>query len=529
MKKKHLLRIVGAGLLAFLFAATGGCRREGSTEVAEATDEGVLLVGNGPEIESLDPLFTSGTSAIAVQQALYEGLVTPDPVTLDPLPGVAMAWDVAEDGLHYTFHLRPDALWSDGHEVTADDFVFAWKRMREAPVKGSVAPLLDVLQEFAAPQPHRLEVTLAYPAPYFVGLLAHPAFFPVPRHVVEREGDPFDRGNPWSRPGNFVGNGPFMLESWLPEQVLSVVRSNRYWDRENVALEGIRFFPLADANTEERSFLGGQLHVTETLPPGRVTHYRDEASPFLRIDPYLGVYYILVNHRSPLLDSVAERRTLSEAIDRAVICDRLLGAGQKPALSFTPAGFSHYTSPIAGESSVGEGPASVSFAGKLATYVYNTSDSHRLIAEALDGMWRNETGLNLQLENVEFRTYLDRRETGDFDLMRASWIGDYLDPLSFLEIWKSGGAASEFSGWENPEFDALLDEAGLLRDSSARFLKLAEAERILLDEQVMIPLYHYVTAYLLRPEVTGWSPTLLDWHPWKFVGLKQTSKTVESD
>lgn len=511
---------LGGIFLAVLLAGLAGCRRGQDTTVADATRKGILLVGNGPEIESLDPLFTSGTSALAVQQALYEGLVTPDPRTLDPIPGVAMAWDVSDDGLHYTFHLRPDALWSDGEEVTADDFVFAWKRMREAPVRGSIATLHDVIADFSAPKRHELDVTLRHPAPYFVGMLEHPAFYPVPQHVVEREGDPNGRENRWAQPGTFVGNGPFVLAKWLPEQVLEVTRNERYWDREAVGLNGIRFFPLADANTEERAFRGGQLHVTETLPPGRVQRYREDHSPFLRVDPYLGVYYLILNHRHPLLDSVAERRTLSEAIDREVICARLLGAGQEPATSFTPPGFLRYEAPLAAAMADEEKQTTTaSFAGKLAVYVYNTSDTHRLIAEALGEMWREKTGLNLQLENVEFRTYLDRRETGDFDLMRASWIGDYVDPLAFLEIWRSGAAASDFSGWQDPAFDALLDEASGLRDPAKRAATLAQAEAILLRQQVMIPLYHYVTAYLLRPEVTGWDPTLLDWHPWKFVGL----------
>lgn len=521
--------------LAGIAIGLSGCLGGGETEVGKAAAEKLLLVGNGPEPEALDPLFTSSTSALQIQQAVFEGLTTPNPRDLSPEPGVAARWEVGEGGLEYHFYLRPDARWSDGTQVTARDFIFAWQRMLDPAAGGRNAGLLYLIEgaeryhrgesaDFAsvgvrAPSDAELIVTLAYPAPYFPSMLAHPAFFPVPEAVIRAHGDVAGRDNRWTRPANFVGNGPFVVGEWKPNQYLEVRRNPHYWDRKTVSLEGIRFFAIDDATAEERAFQGGQLHVTEALPPARVAAYRSEGSGFLRVDPYLGVYYVLLNHRHPELGKVGVRRALSEAIDREVICEQLLGAGQTPAYSFTPTRMPGYLPPTASTETLSQGGKPTGGGASL-SYLYNSSDTHRLLAEAMREMWRGSVDLEVTLENAEFRTYLGRRESGDFEMARAAWIGDYLDPLTFLGLWQTGGAGSDWSGWSDPDYDALLAEANALRDPVARAAKLRQAEAILLRQQVMIPLYHYVTVYLLRPEVTGWHPTLLDWHPWKHVGLK---------
>jgi oligopeptide transport system substrate-binding protein len=520
-----------AALLALIaLPLLSGCGRQTAVEAAAA--EGILLVGNGPEPESLDPLFSTGTSALQIQQAIFEGLVVPDPRDLSPLPGVAREWESSADGRTWRFHLREEARWSDGTPVTAEDFVAGWRRFLEPaagatyaslfyPIRGAEGFHRGETADFAtvgirAVAETLLEVELARPTPYFLGLLAHPAFSPIPRQVIERHGGLLDRANPWTRPPHFVGNGPFVTREWRPQQWVAVRRSETYWDAATVRLEGIRFFAVDDLGAEERMFQAGQLHLTEALPPARLEAWRREDPESLRIEPYLGTYYILLNHRVPPLDDRTVRRSLSAAIDRDLITGRLLGAGQMPTRVFTPTGVAGYRPPDLPEHAV----ASISPPPEPMRYLFNTSESHRMIAEALAGMWRDSLGLEIRLENTEARTYFARRNAADFTMARGVWIGDYLDPLTFLALWRTGASGSEWTGWSDPTYDGLLAAAEEAPTPQARLERLRDAEARLLEEQVIIPLYHYVTVYLKRPEVTGWYPTLLDWHPWKFVGLE---------
>lgn len=516
---------------AFCLGLLSGCGGSG-LRVDEATAAGVLLVGNGPEPEGIDPLFTTSTSALQIQQALFEGLVTPNPEDLSPEPGVAEHWEHSEDGRTWRFFIRPEARWSNGDRVTAHDFVAGWQRMLEPEGGAPNASLFYIITGaeaynrgdttdfgtvgIVAESPDVLRVELRYAAPYFTNLLSHPAFSPVPVDVVKQFGELHDRGNRWSRPENFVGNGPFVLTEWRPNQYLAVERSETYWDRDVVQLKAIRFFAIEDLSAEERAFQGGQLHVTEALPPNRIGAWREGNGESLRVDPYLGVYYILLNHRVSPLDRVEVRRALSQAIDREAITGQLLDAGQLPAKVFTPPNLPDYTPP----SLVAPDEAADSLGGYALTYLFNTSESHRKIAEAMAANWSERLDLSVRLENVETRTYFDRRATGNFQMARASWIGDYVDAMTFLALWRTGGGGSEWSGWQSAQYDALLEAANRSGSVAERAERLRQAEALLLEEQVMIPLYHYVTAYLLRPEVTGWHPTILDWHPWKHVGLQ---------
>jgi len=513
-------------LISLLFV---GCGKGGGWVQQKdlARNEGILVVGNGPEIESLDPAFSSGISAIQIEQAVFEGLVGSDPHDLSPIPAVAERWEVSPDGKTYRFYLREDARWSDGHAVTASDFLFGWTRMLYGAEGGGMNASLFFLIRGAKEYSESgklsvlgvrvvtdrvLEVQLAYPAPHLLNLLAHPAFSPIPEHHLRHLKDP----RSWTSAGAFVGNGPFVVKDWRPNEVLEVERNPYYWDRKQVRLNGIRFLPIDDAGAEERAFLAGQLHVTETIPAARVNAYQGDQASIFRSDPYLGVYYVLLNHRVQPLDDVRFRRALSAAVKRTLICEKLLGAGQQAALTFTPQGMESYEPPV-----VRFELSEQKWSRSKMSYLFNTSDDHRKIGEALGQMWTSVLGQGVFLENVEFSTYLSRRSLGDFEMARASWIADYADPTSFLDIWKSDGMASEWAGWSSIEFDQKMNEAALSTDAAERLQHLVEAETILLEAAVMIPIYHYVANYLIQPEVDGWNPTVLDWHPWKFVGFKE--------
>ena len=351
MKSRTAWPVAFAALLAALCA---GCMRR-ETQVRQADREQVLLRGIGYEVADIDPQLGTGTAEQAVISGLFEGLVAEDPRDLHPVPGVAYRWDVSPDGLTYTFFLRPDARWSNGAPVTAADFVKSWRRILTPSLAADNAGLFYVIEgaeafnkgvtgDFSrvgveALGDRTLRVSLEHPAPYFLSLLTHWAFSPVPVDVIAREGPADRRGNPWAGPGRLVGNGPFILESWEPNKAIILSKSTTYWDASHVALKGIRLYPIDSLEAEESEFRAGQLHLTDALPVGRVEAYRSgspELRPFLRIDPYLGTYFFRLNTGRAYLRDPLVRRALALAIDRRAIVVRILRGGQKPAAALTP-------------------------------------------------------------------------------------------------------------------------------------------------------------------------------------------------
>lgn len=537
LRKRGKRRIAGFAMLAacLLFSGCGG-----ESPAEAATRQGLLLLGNGPEPQALDPHVSTSTSALNIQLALFEGLVSPHPETLEPLPGVAESWTVSDDGLTWRFALRESARWSDGFPVVAGDFAAAWRRALEPAQGCPYAGMLYVLvgaEAFnrggadpadlgvRALQPDLLEVRLNRPVPYFLSLLMHPVWYPVPSHLLKAPSTG-DRVGSWTLPESFVGNGPFVLKEWRPNTYLETARNPRYWDAGSVRLAGVRYYAIDEPGAEERAFLAGQLHATDALPPARVPAYRKEDSPFLRIDPYLGTYYILPNVREGVLSDPRVRRALSLAIDRRAITDRLLGAGQRPAAGFVPDNMPGYASQVEPAHDPAAARALLAEAGfpegrgfPELEYLFNSSESHRLIAEALQDMWVRELGITIRLVNQEWRTYLQRRASADFELARAVWIGDYPEPSTFLDLWLSD-SGNNWAGWHHALYDAVMASAHATTDSEKRMALYAQAEAILLREQAILPLYHYVTVYLLHPSVQGWSPNLLDWHPPKHLSFE---------
>lgn len=527
------------GLIASL-ALISGCSRE--SPVDRATREGFLLLGNGPEPQSLDPHISTGITELNIHMALFEGLVVPRPGCLTPEPGAAARWEVSEDGLEYRFFLHSANRWSNGDPLTAHDFAFAFERILHPELAAANASLLFVLQgaraynlgqitDFAevgvvVEDPYILLLRLENPVPFFLNLIMHPAWYPVPKNVLLRHAAQRSRSGHWTMPGHHVGNGPFRLTRWLPNEVLEVQRNPLFRDASTVALNGIRFFPIADVAAEERAFLAGQLHITHALPAGRVPHHQDRNPQYLRLDPYLGTYYILPNHRVEVLSDVRVRQALSMALNRRDLTEHLLRAGQQPAFSFTPDTLPDYQPPAILREDPAQARQLLADAGfpggagfPTLTFMFNTSESHRLIAEYLQETWRRELGIRVQLHNQEWRSYLQSRAEGRFDLARAAWIGDYLDAHTFLAMWTSQ-SGNNFSGWNHSGFDQLIELSERTADKTTRMQLLAEAETLLLEQQVIIPIYFYVTAYLKRPEVQGWESSLLRWYPFRLLSLQ---------
>lgn len=526
--------------LALLCLLPSCARRQ--TQVAEADREQVLLEGVGYELVDLDPQLTTGTAAQTIATALFEGLVREDGHDLHPVPGVAQSWEIAPDLLHYRFHLRADARWSDGSPVTAADFAASWRRILTPSLGAENANLLFVLQgaedfhrgrssDFGgvgvrAADPRTLDVTLAHPAPYFLSLLCNMAWVPVPARIIARHGPLYTPGNPWARPGSLVGNGPFDLASWRTDQAVVVARSDTYWDRGRVRLSAIRFFPIDSVDAEERAFRAGQLHLTDTLPAGHLEAYRSAAPPVLRIDPYLATYFYRLNTRRPFLNDSRVRRALALAVDRQAIVRRILGGGQQPAGAFTPPGLAGYAPDPLLATDFARARSLLASAGHPGgaglpefELSLNTSENHQLIAEAIQESWRRELGVRVRILSQENKTLLAARSTGSYDILRSDWVADYADPTSFLNVWR-GDSGNNLTGWADPRYDAFLHAADESRDPAARIQNWKAAEDILLTAAPIIPIYYYTHVFLIRPSVQGWHPTLLDHHPFQEVWLQ---------
>jgi oligopeptide transport system substrate-binding protein len=530
-----------AGALVALLsacAALAGCSRE--TNVSSGDRSQVLHRGYAPELADLDPHMATQTSYYTVLSALLEGLTSEDPSDLHPVPGVAERWEVSPDGLSYTFYLRQDARWSNGDPVTAQDFIGSWRRMLTPSLGATNASQLFLIQgaeafnkglsDFSSVGLHArdartLTVALEHPAPWFLSLLSSPSWLPVPLATVAKYGGIGQRGNPWAMPSRWVGNGPFDLGSWRQGQEIVVTRSPTYWDTGRVALREIHFHAFDSIDAEERAFRAGQLHLTETVPPDKIDSYRRESPGLLRVDPLLGTYFLRVNTRRPGLSDARVRLALAYAVDREAIAGKVLRGGQKAAFSLTPPGLGGYTPDPVQERNIDEARRLLAEAGHpggvglpALSLLYNTSETHKVIAEALQEMWRRDLGVQVTLVNQDLKSTEEARITGNYDLLRSAEIADYADPSAFLEIMR-GDSGNNFTGWANADYDNLLFTAARTTDAAARNALYGKAERLLLTEAPIITIYHYAHVFLIRPSVRGWYPNVLDHHPYKFVSL----------
>ena len=531
--------VLGLALLAWGLAAGCGPARPGAEGAGQASR--ILRLGNGAEPKSLDPHLVTGVAEHNVLMALLEGLVSEDPRTLEPVPGVAERWEVAEDGCTYTFHLRDSARWSNGDPVLAADFVFSFRRMLAPALAAEYAYMLYPLKNArayntgaladpalvgaVASAERTLVLTLEHPTPYFLQLLNHTSWLPVHPGTIERHGRIDQRHTPWTRPEHWVGNGPFTLERWDINRVLSVRPNPHYWDAATVQLDGIDFLPIDSADTEERAFREGKLHVTNTVPLHRLDHYRRLDPSPLRVDPYLGVYFYRFNTRVKPLDDARVRRALSLCIEREQLTAFVLRGGQSPALHITPPNTGGCTSPARLSGDAAAARRLLAEAGypdgkgfPPLELLYNTSEQHRVLAEAVQQMWKSALGVDVTLVNQEWKVSLDSLTRGDYQIARGSWIGDYNDPNSFLDLWMTDGGNNR-TGWSSPDYDRAVEAAAQTADTARRHELFGQAEAILIDEMPVAPVYFYVRTMLIQPSVQGWFPTLLDHHPYKHVRL----------
>ncbi len=505
---KRLLLLLG--VTALLGAACGGPPEpQGS----------VLNRGLGTDPESLDPHKARSTQALDVLRDIGEGLTAFSP-SGELRPAAATSWQISEDGRTYTFTIRENARWSNGEPVTANDFEFSLKRLVDPGTGAFYAQILiDVMERVEALDARTLEVQLRQPTPYLLSVLTHPSTFPIYRPALDQHGDAF------ARPGRLVSNGAYVLDTWEPTSFVGLVRNEHYWNNAQTCIDVVRYHINSQELAEYNRYRSGELHITDNVPTDGFHRFREQFPDELRIAPKLGVYFYGFNlSKPPFKDNPRLRQALSMAIDRDKLVEKVTGRGELPAYSFVPPGVANYQPVTFGYAKLTQDDRNA-IAQRLMRELgygpenpleielrYNTSDAQRRVALAIQAMWDEVLGVKTNLVNEEFQVLLSNiRQAEVTQIFRASWIGDYNDAHTFLGLM-IGEGTSNMPGYANPEFDSLMQRAAQQFDLDRRRLYLEEAERVLLADHPIIPIYFYVSKHLVSTDVSGWEDNVLDNH-----------------
>lgn len=522
MNRGTVLALASLFTAAFLIHLTG-C--SGGRERAD------LVFINGAEPETLDPALITGQPEGRIVNALFEGLLRFDSHGKNT-PGVAVSWEISPDRRTYTFHLRPDAHWSDGKPVTAGDFVSSWRRTLDPATASAYSYQLFAVEgaeDFAsgrvgdfgkvgvkAPNQETLVVTLRQPTPYFLDLCAFPTLYPVRTDLIAKYGDD------WVKPGNLVGNGAFLLRSWRINDKVTLQRNPHYWDVSNVALRSVEVLPISKANVAYNFYAAGQADLIMDkglAPPSLLDALK--ARPDFHAAPFLGSFFLRFNcAKGPFTDSRV-RKAFTMSIERKRITTKITRAGESTALSFVPPGIPGYRppeglpeDPVAARRLLEEAgyPGGKGF--PLTTYLYSEGELNEGVAIELQSMWKEVLGVTVQLARQEWKVYLNSLGSLDFGIARSSWVGDYPDPNTFLDLFVTGSGNNR-TGWSDRRYDALLSAAGAEGDPVRRFSILHDAERLLVREGVPIsPLFFYVGIQLYDGrKFGGIEANVLDEHP----------------
>ena len=524
--------------LCLLCLAVLGCGEKRSS-AERAAEQGVLLLGNNTEPQSLDPHKATAVADGKIICTLLEGLVRPD--AQDPTrvhPGMAESWEHNADASEWVFHLR-DACWSDGSPVRAQDFVYAYRRLLHPQFGGRYAEMLYPLQGARAynrgeqgweqvgahaPDARTLVLRLEVPTPHLLRLLLHYTWFPLPEAWVESHGGMLDRRSAWATPEAWVGNGAYVPGEHRVNDFLSVHPNPRYWRAAEVRNRGIRFLPIVNGYTETRMWFGGKLHITNNVPPEMIDYARAHAPRAYCQDAYYSTIFYRLNTRRRPLEDARVRRALSLAIDREALVNRVVRGAGAPAWSFTPPS-ADFALPPRGDCLLSRAEQEAEARRLLAEAGYaggagfptlelmtTSRDVQRVTAECIQAMWARVLGVHVEIHACEWTAYKTAQQNGAYDISSSTWSGDYLDPATFLELWQSTNG-NNCTGWGLPAYDAAMEAARRSPDAALRTAHMLRAEELLQEEQPVIPLYWNERTYMKYPGVKGWFPLLLDNHP----------------
>ena len=534
--------LLGACSLVGACMLIAACTRNSDSQHADGpagAAQAMLVRGGGPDPDSLDPQKARGFEAQSIVRDLCEGLTT---LAKDGgvAPGIASGWRVSGDGLTYTFDLRRDARWSNGDRVVAADFVAGLIRLVDPATGSAYAQYIDLIANasdivaghqppdalgVAAPNESTVVITLATPAPYLPALLSHPSTCPVHRPTLMHHKDSY------ARPGVMPSDGAFVLQEWVQGSYVLATRNHHYWNDPATRLEAVKYLLIPDENAELTRYRSGELQVTFVVPRGQFDWIKENLSDQLHVSPQLTTYYYGFNlRRAPFKDNPKVRHALSLVIDREKLANLVLRVGELPAYGWVPPGVDNYSTQsfdyrgIPMPERIAEAQRLYREAGysrqKPLTFElrYNTGEVHTKVALAVASMWQEALGADVRLTQVEFKSLLQDIDRGDVEMFRSSWVGDYNDAYTFAQYMKSDFGVN-LPHYSSERYDALLRSAALQQDPLARGALLEEAERVMLADHPIIPLYFYVNKHLVKPQVQGWYDNVMNVTYSKDLGL----------
>ncbi|MGP3591738.1 oligopeptide ABC transporter substrate-binding protein OppA [Vagococcus sp. WN89Y] len=517
--------LVAAGILTALITGNAAIAADVPAGV-QLAEKQTLVRNNASEVQSLDPHKIEGVPESNVNRDLFEGLLISD-VDGHPSAGVAEKWE-NKDFKVWTFHLRKDAKWSDGTPVTAQDFVYSWQRLADPKTAspyasylqyGHIANIDDIIggkkptSELGvkAIDDNTFEVTLSEPVPYFYKLLVHPSVSPVPKAAIEKFGEK------WTQPANIITNGAYKLKDWVVNERIVLERNTNYWDNAKTVINQVTYLPIASEVTDVNRYRSGEIDMTyNNMPIELFQKLKKEIPKEVHVDPYLCTYYYEINNQKAPFTDVRVRTALKLALDRDIIVNKVKNQGDLPAYSFTPpyADGAKLTEPewfkMTQEQRNAEAKKLLAEAGYTAdkpltfNLLYNTSDLHKKLAIAASSIWKKNLGVNVKLENQEWKTFLDTRHQGNYDVSRAGWCADYNEPTSFLNMMLSD-SSNNTPHYKSPAFDKIIADTLQVTDEAQRSELYSKAEQQLDKDSAIVPVYYYVNARLVKPWVGGYT------------------------
>ncbi|RAW14332.1 MULTISPECIES: peptide ABC transporter substrate-binding protein [Paenibacillus] len=546
MKRKSLLVLLTLILAFGTVLAACGSKNEGTgnTDTGSATEgnglakDQILKINLSAEPPTLDPAQAKDSQTNTVLKFLYEGLVRIDPDGKEA-PGVAKDWTISEDGLKYVFNLNPDAKWSNGDAITAEDFVRSWERALKPETASPYAYQLYYIKgaegynlskdetykgtkitDFSqvgvkATDEHTLEVTLENPTPYFLGLTAFYTYYPV--HKSADTNDKF-----FTDYKNMIVNGPFTMDQYAKGQKIVVKKNEGYHAASDIKLSEINMSLTNSSASELQAYKSGQLDYTGApngeIPSDQIPSVKAELPDEFKATGIASTYYYQFNVNEAPFNNVKIRKAFAMSIERQLIVDKVTQGGQIPAFGFVPPGIRGENGEFRDEHKDDYFTENVEEAKKLlaegmkeegyttlpaVTLIYNTSDGHAKIALAVADMWKKNLGVDVKTENQEWGVFLENRQNQNFQVARAGWSADYNDPYNFLEMWTTGNTNND-SKFSNEQYDKDVKETVKSADPATRMAAFADAEKILIqDEMGVMPIYYYTNVSLTKPYLKG--------------------------